>query len=103
MCRGLYRLGVIRVKGEQARGLNPLRRRSMHKAIRLGVALLPVDHKIDTPHIPENVKGFFQSMLRAYRLIITNNPYAPENLWETEQPYIATYPAVPGREGTSLN
>ena len=27
-------------------------------------------------------------MLRAYRLIITNNPYAPENLWETEQPYI---------------
>jgi hypothetical protein len=27
-------------------------------------------------------------MLRAYRLIITNNPYAPENLWETEQPCI---------------
>ena len=27
-------------------------------------------------------------MLRAYRLIITNNPYAPENLWETGQPYI---------------
>jgi hypothetical protein len=27
-------------------------------------------------------------MLRAYRLIITDNTYAPENLWETEQPYI---------------
>jgi hypothetical protein len=27
-------------------------------------------------------------MLRAYRLIITGNPYAPENLWEWEQPYI---------------
>ncbi len=27
-------------------------------------------------------------MLRAYRLIITNNPYAPPQLWEWEQPHI---------------
>ncbi len=27
-------------------------------------------------------------MLRAYRLIFTNNPYAPPQLWEWEQPFI---------------
>ncbi len=28
------------------------------------------------------------SILRVYRLIYTNNPYAPAQLWEWEQPYI---------------
>ncbi len=27
-------------------------------------------------------------MLRAYRLVFTNNPYAPPQLWEWEQPHI---------------
>ncbi len=31
-------------------------------------------------------------MLRAYRLIITNNLYAPPQLWEWEQPHIDNVP-----------